>query len=82
MTTSSHPTESTEFVRRHVGISRSDEAKMLADLGFRSLEQMIDAAVPPAIRTGSRLDLPPALSEREVLAELSRLSEPTSSARP
>ncbi|WP_424960861.1 aminomethyl-transferring glycine dehydrogenase [Leucobacter weissii] len=43
---------------------------MLDALGYRDLEELIDAAVPAGIRSAQRLDLPAALGEEEVLAEL------------
>ncbi|MEX0775492.1 MAG: aminomethyl-transferring glycine dehydrogenase [Phycisphaeraceae bacterium] len=38
------------FVRRHIGPSDADVAAMLEALGYASLEELIDATVPPAIR--------------------------------
>jgi len=44
---------------------------MLGSLGYSSLDELMDAAVPPAIRQGSFLSrIPAAASERETLAEL------------
>ncbi|WP_416224766.1 aminomethyl-transferring glycine dehydrogenase [Nocardioides sp. dk4132] len=47
---------------------------MLARVGHSSLEELMDAAVPGAIRSGAALDLPPALSEHEVARELRELA--------
>ncbi len=58
------------FTARHIG-PRSDETKaMLAALGVPSLETLITQAVPKSIRLDRALDLPPAASEAEALAEL------------
>ena len=48
---------------------------MVAQLGFPSLEALIDAAIPPQIRTQRPLDLKPASSEFEALSELRALAE-------
>ncbi|WP_407345733.1 aminomethyl-transferring glycine dehydrogenase [Pengzhenrongella phosphoraccumulans] len=43
---------------------------MLAQLGYDSLDALVDAAVPASIRSARPLDLPAARSEEEVLADL------------
>ncbi len=62
------------FVDRHIGPDQSEIARMLATLGLSSLEELIERAVPPAIRSRRPLALPPALSEQAALAELERLA--------
>ena len=39
------------FTIRHIGPSPDDRAKMLALLGHADLEALVDAAVPPSIRS-------------------------------
>ena len=51
------------FVGRHIGPRRSDITDMLAELGYDSLDQFIDAVVPEDIRLRRPLDLPPNRSE-------------------
>ncbi len=63
-----------DFVRRHVGTSDDEQSGMLKDLGYESLDALMDAAVPESVRSLGNLDLPPAASEREVLEELRRLA--------
>ncbi|MFT3783038.1 MAG: aminomethyl-transferring glycine dehydrogenase [Nibricoccus sp.] len=58
------------FARRHSGSGTADTHAMLAALGYRSLEQLVDAAVPPQIRSNKPLNLPAPLSESAALAEL------------
>ncbi|MCC6167079.1 MAG: aminomethyl-transferring glycine dehydrogenase [Caldilineaceae bacterium] len=58
------------FVRRHIGPAPADLPAMLAAIGMESLDALIDAAVPPAIRLAQPLNLPGPRGEREVLAEL------------
>ena len=46
------------FVDRHLGPGADDQAKMLASLGFGSLDELTDAALPQVIRSAEDLDLP------------------------
>ncbi|MDQ1674090.1 MAG: glycine dehydrogenase, partial [Frankiaceae bacterium] len=59
----------TPFTERHIGPSPDEQAKMLAALGYGSLDELADAAVPGAIRATQGLDLEP-VSEAAALAEL------------
>ncbi|NNE94064.1 MAG: glycine dehydrogenase (aminomethyl-transferring), partial [Verrucomicrobiales bacterium] len=61
---------SSDFPARHIGPSSSDAAEMVADIGFDSVDALIDKVVPQPIRSSDDLDLPAALSESEALAEL------------
>jgi glycine dehydrogenase len=63
-----------EFVTRHIGVAAADQAKMLAELGYATLDDLIDAAVPAGIRTSAALDLPAAATEAEAAAELAGLA--------
>jgi glycine dehydrogenase len=63
-----------QFVRRHVGPNAAETGEMLALLGQRNLDELIDAAVPKKIRLGKKLNLPAARSEFEALAELRRIA--------
>ena len=58
------------FPRRHIGPDEIEGAAMLRDMGFASMEALIDQAVPASIRLGRELDLPEPLGERQALAEL------------
>ncbi len=53
--------------RRHIGPSPSEIKDMLATVGYDTLDDLIDAAVPPAIRQQKPLDWGPALTERDAL---------------
>jgi glycine dehydrogenase len=57
------------FARRHFGDNAADTAAMLELLGYKSLDGLIDAAVPPQIRRGP-LQTPAALGESTALSEL------------
>src|SRR5260370_30966332 len=62
------------FVARHVGPSPEATAGMLAELGYESLDALIDAVVPADIRLRRPLALPPGRTEREVLQALRGLA--------
>src|SRR4051794_31712662 len=68
------PMTDVPFADRHIGPSRAERAEMAAITGHASVQALIDAAVPKAIRTGRPLDLPPALSEVAALARLRDLA--------
>lgn len=56
------------FVDRHVGVDPGAERAMLTRLGFDSLTDLMDAAVPAGIRSAESLELPTPLSESGVAA--------------
>jgi glycine dehydrogenase len=64
----------TPFADRHVGPSADERAKMLAVVGYGSLDELLTAAVPAAIRTHRPLDLPEPAGEQDVLGELRALA--------
>src|SRR5687767_5157008 len=59
-----------DFVRRHIGPSEAEVAEMLATLGLASLDDLIDRAIPAAIRRERAMELGAARNESETLAEL------------
>src|SRR3977135_803797 len=62
------------FAHRHIGPNQQARAAMLTDLGFKNLDALIDATVPPNIRLDRALNLPEPKSESEALAELRPLA--------
>ncbi len=58
------------FARRHIGPKPEEVAGMLELLGYKSLETLVDAVVPPAIRLNRALDLPAPAGERAAMDEL------------
>jgi glycine dehydrogenase len=58
---------SQSFIERHVGPANSELAVMLQEIGYDSLEALIDAVVPPNIRFAGTMHLPEPESEFEVL---------------
>jgi glycine dehydrogenase len=63
------------FARRHTGDDAAATGEMLGALGFPSVDALIDAAVPAAIRRPGPLQLPAAASESAALGELRVLAE-------
>ncbi|MDA3934392.1 MAG: aminomethyl-transferring glycine dehydrogenase [Gammaproteobacteria bacterium] len=61
------------FIRRHIGPREQDILSMLADLGCDSLDQLIDEVMPKSIRRDDQMQLPRALNETEMLAQLRQL---------
>jgi glycine dehydrogenase len=61
------------FAERHIGPSPDEQAKMLAVLGYGSLDDLVADAVPRTI-ADSALDLPEPASEAAMLAELRALA--------
>ena len=55
------------FAQRHIGPSGDEVDAMLGTLDYDSLDALVDAAIPDSIRTDEPLDLPPALTEQQVL---------------
>ena len=53
--------------RRHIGPTAQEMAEMLETIGYDSLDDLIDATVPEAIRQKVPLDWGPAMTERDAL---------------
>jgi glycine cleavage system P protein (glycine dehydrogenase) len=63
-----------DFASRHIGSSAAGTGRMLAAVGYASLDELTGAALPPGINGTGPLGLPPAVSETEMLAELRRIA--------
>ena len=64
-----------DFARRHIGPNSDETAEMLRTIGFENLDDLIASTVPKNIRLDHELNLPPAKSEAEALAELRAISK-------
>ncbi|WP_030544689.1 aminomethyl-transferring glycine dehydrogenase [Streptomyces albus] len=64
----------TPFAQRHIGPGGEALAKMLAQVGYGSLDELTAAAVPDVIKSTGALALPEARGESEVLEELRALA--------
>ena len=62
--------DSGSFVERHVGPTSDEVQSMLGTLGFATLDALVDATIPEAIRFRRPLTMPPAESEHDALARL------------
>ena len=69
MTINSH------FANRHIGLSDSDISTMLDAIGYDSLDQLTETVVPTGIQDNSPLNLEPAISEEDALAELAQIAK-------
>ena len=67
--------EAASFIPRHIGPSDADMRAMLELLGYDSLDGLIDATVPAAIRLKRPLAIHTALSELDGLANLRGISK-------
>ncbi|HEX5436287.1 MAG TPA: aminomethyl-transferring glycine dehydrogenase [Gemmatimonadaceae bacterium] len=77
MTTTTRPvslTDSESFIPRHIGPTDADVHDMLGVLGYGTLDELIDAAVPAGIRTRRPLELPEGRSEAIALREFRALA--------
>ncbi|MGW5671806.1 aminomethyl-transferring glycine dehydrogenase, partial [Micromonospora sp. NPDC003776] len=63
-----------QFADRHIGPGPDDERRMLETVGYSSIDELMDAAIPEVIRWHGTLDLPAPAGEREALAELRALA--------
>ncbi|MFF9572604.1 aminomethyl-transferring glycine dehydrogenase [Streptomyces sp. NPDC014685] len=63
------------FEQRHIGPDAEAQSKMLAQVGYGSLDELTAAAVPDVIKSTEALRLPGARTEAEVLAELRSLAD-------
>ncbi|MEX3516288.1 aminomethyl-transferring glycine dehydrogenase [Corynebacterium camporealensis] len=58
------------FISRHLGPDATEREQMLAKLGYDSVEDLVDAAIPQKIRAEESLQLPEPLSEDDAQAKL------------
>lgn len=63
-----------EFQYRHNSARQHDVDSMLHAVGAATLDQLIEQTIPARIRLKNNLQLPPALTEAEMLAELRSIS--------
>lgn len=69
------------FEQRHHGLSNADISAMLAAVDAASIDELIEQTVPQQIRLEKPLNLPQALTETEMLAELSGIADMNTPAR-
>ncbi|MDB3931561.1 aminomethyl-transferring glycine dehydrogenase [Candidatus Pelagibacter sp.] len=64
-----------DFIRRHIGPSEEDQNKMLSELGFKNLDDLISKTVPENILLKEELDIGEPNSEYEALRKLKAISK-------
>ncbi|HWF79890.1 MAG TPA: aminomethyl-transferring glycine dehydrogenase [Streptosporangiaceae bacterium] len=62
------------FAQRHIGPSQAEQQKMLDAIGYASLDELTTAALPAGLGSDRPLNLPAALAEDQMQAELRRLA--------
>lgn len=67
--------QSDPFSHRHIGPRPEDQRKMLALLGYETLDALTDTAVPKNIRLGRDLNIDPPVGEHSVLNRIREISE-------
>jgi glycine dehydrogenase len=68
-------TDENSFVPRHIGPTDADAAAMAREIGYDSLDAVIDATIPESIRLRRPLAFPPGRSELEALTAFRRVAE-------
>ena len=63
-----------DFKYRHIGPNEKDQKDMLLFLGYSSLADLLDAALPDSIKFVGDSTLPLAISEAEAIAELRKIA--------
>ena len=65
---------SDSFPSRHIGPGQADISAMVKTIGAASLDDLIAKTIPGNIRANTALDLPPAIDEAAILADLRALA--------
>ncbi|HYG60030.1 MAG TPA: aminomethyl-transferring glycine dehydrogenase subunit GcvPA, partial [Symbiobacteriaceae bacterium] len=60
---------------RYIPITQADKEAMLRDIGVTSTEELFAANIPADVRLNRPLNLPPALTEMEILAHVRELTQ-------
>ena len=64
-----------DFIKRHIGPSEKDQNKMLKELGYNSLDHLIESTVPEKILFKDKLSIGESNSEYEALRKLKAISK-------
>ena len=64
-----------DFIRRHIGPSEKEQAKMLQDLGYKNLDELIEKTVPEKILLKDSLEIGDPNSEYKALRKLKNISK-------
>ena len=69
------PNSEKDFLKRHIGPSKEDQSKMLKELNYQSLDDLIDSTVPEKIKFRGELNIGESNSEYEALRKLRSISK-------
>ena len=69
------------FSRRHIGPNSTDQNQMLSDLGFNSIDELIEQTLPESIRTNSGLNIGDGLNEFTLLKTIKEVASKNKVAR-
>ena len=64
-----------DFLKRHIGPSDEDQNKMLKELNYKSLDDLIKSTVPEKIQLKDKLNIGESNSEYEALRKLKAISK-------
>ena len=68
-------TNGAEFIKRHIGPNAQDTEKMLASIGRKSVDELIEKTIPNNIRSKKPMQIPEGLSEFEMLQSLKKIGD-------
>ena len=63
------------FARRHIGLNQSDVDGLLAELGYKNIEDFSKAVLPENIFIGEDLEMDEPMTEEEALQALKKIAE-------
>ncbi len=66
-----------DFIKRHIGLKKKDEKKVLNEIGYKSLDELINNTVPKNILLKDQLSIGEPNSEYEALRKLRLISKKT-----
>ena len=74
-------TQTDDFLQRHIGPSTDEKQAMCQALSVDSVNTLIEQTVPAGIRRSQAMDLPGAMTERDMLAKLREIANKNTVAR-
>ena len=69
------PNSEKDFIKRHIGPSKEDQSKMLKELNYQSIDDLMNNTVPEKIMFKGELNIGEPNSEYEALRKLRAISK-------
>ena len=66
--------QANEFTRRHIGSNEAETRQMLSSIGVKTLEELIEKAIPASIRNPKSIQVTEGVSEAEYLDLIGELA--------